>query len=190
MHNAAVWLDRAGAAGFEIDVTWRAFVLDEIGRQGGSPMWERPPGERGRSLPSLIAAKAALRQGAEAFDRFHLAVLAARHDGGRMRLDRTEPLIELARAQGLDADRMARDLDDPALAAEVAADHTEAAGEHGVFGTPTFLFESGQSVFLKTFIPPEDEAAEALAHFVGLFADRGYIGEAKRPQPPWPKGAV
>ena len=171
-------------------MTWRAFVLDEAGRQEGPPMWERPTGERGRSLLSLLAAKAALRQGGDLFGRFHMAVLAARHDGGRIRLDRPEPLLEIAEAQGLDADRMARDLDDPSIAAEVASDHTEAVGEHGVFGTPTFLFENGQSVFLKTFIPPQEEAAEALSHFVGLFAQRAYVGEAKRPQPPWPKGAV
>ena len=185
-----MWLDQAGAGGYKIDVTWRAFVLEEGGRQDGKPMWERSADDRGRSLLSLLAGKAALRQGREEFDRFHLAVLAARHGNDRIRLDRAEPLLEIARAQGLDADRLERDLDDPSLVAEVAGDHTEAAEKHGVFGTPTFLFENGQSVFLKAFIPPPDESAEALSHFVGLFAERGYVGEAKRPQPPWPKGAL
>ena len=185
-----MWLDRAGAAGFEVDVTWRAFVLEEAAREDGPPLWEREPEERGRSLLSLIAAKAAMRQGPERFARFHLAVLAARHDGGRIRLDRPGPLLEVARAEGLDAGHMEADLDDPSLAEQVASDHGEAVGEHGVFGTPTFLFPNGQSVFLKAFIPPEDEAAEALSHFVGLFAERGYVGEAKRPQPPWPTGAI
>ena len=190
MHNAAVWLDKARAAGFEVDVTWRAFVLDEAARRDGAALWERPEDQRGRSFLSLLAGKAAARQGREQFERFHRALLAARHDGGRIRLDRPGPLVEIAEAQGLDGDRLARDLEDPDLLAEVAADHKEAVSDHGVFGTPTFLFENGQSVFLKTFIPPDDEAAEALAHFAGLFAERSYVGEVKRPQPPWPKGAI
>lgn len=190
MHNAAVWLDKARTAGFEVDVTWRAFVLDEAGRSDGAALWDRPEDERGRSFLSLLVGKAAARQGREQFERFHMALLAARHDGGRVRLDRRGPLVEIAEAQGLDGDRLARDLEDPDLVAEVAADHKEAVSEHGVFGTPTFLFENGQSVFLKTFIPPDDEAAEAMAHFAGLFAERSYVGEVKRPQPPWPKGAI
>jgi hypothetical protein len=186
-----VWLHKAAADGVELDVTWRAFVLDEVNRkEGDAPTWEKPEGERGRSLLSLVAGKAAVRQAPELFETFHRAVLAARHDGARIRLDIPAPLLEIAEKVGLDTDRLKRDMDDPELLAAVAADHTEASETHGVFGTPTFLFDSGQSVFVKTFIPPDDEAADALTHFVGLMSERSYIGEVKRPQPPWPKGAV
>ncbi len=186
-----MWLHKASADGAEIDITWRAFVIDEVNRkEGEAPTWEKPEDERGRSLLSLVAGKAAMRQGREAFDRFHLALLIARHDGERIRLDRPEPLLKIATEVGLDADRLERDLSDPALMAEVAADHKEASGTHGVFGTPTFLFENGQSAFVKTFVPPDDEAADALKHLFGLMSERSYIGEVKRPQPPWPKGAV
>ncbi|MEC7734392.1 MAG: DsbA family selenoprotein, partial [Chloroflexota bacterium] len=40
------------------------------------------------------------------------------------------------------------------------------------------------------FIPPEEESVDAFKYFLGLFENRSYIGEVKRPQPPWPKGAV
>lgn len=186
-----MWLDKARAGGAEIDVTWRAFVLDEVNRKDGETrVWDMPEDQRGRSLLSLVAGKAALRQGRDHFDRFHLAVLEARHGGQRVRLDRAEPLVELAKQQGLDGDRLESDLSDPTLFSEVAADHEEAAATHGVFGTPTFVFANGQAAFVKTFIPPDDEAAGAVEHLVGLFADRNYIGEVKRPQPPWPKGAM
>ena len=186
-----MWLHKAAADGVELDVTWRSFVLDEVNRkEGDTPTWEKPEGEWGRSLLSLVAGKAALRQEPELFETFHRAVLAARHDGARIRLDTREPLLEIASQVGLDKDRLRSDMDDPELLAQVAADHTEASQTHGVFGTPTFLFENGQSVFVKTFIPPDDEAADALNHFVGLMSTRSYIGEVKRPQPPWPKGAV
>jgi hypothetical protein len=72
----------------------------------------------------------------------------------------------------------------------VARDHEESVETHGAFGTPTFIFENGQSSYIKTFIPPEEESMETFEHFVGLMSKRSYIGEVKRPQPPWPKGAV
>ena len=184
-----MWLDKARLAGFEIDVRWRAFVLDQGNRtECEIPIWELPVEERGRSLMALIAGKAAMRQGK--FDQFHMAVLRARHSSERIRLDRLEPLIELAEKIELDIAQFNRDMMEPGLLAEIVSDHNEAVNTHGVFGTPTFVFENGQSAFVKTFVPPDDEAADALEHFVGLFERRGYIGEVKRPQPPWPKGAV
>ena len=36
----------------------------------------------------------------------------------------------------------------------------------------------------------EEESVSAFEHYLGLFENRPYIGEVKRPQPPWPKGAV
>ena len=86
--------------------------------------------------------------------------------------------------------RFEEGLDDPGLLENIARDHVEAVEEHGVFGTPTFLFENGTSAYLKAFIPPEDDSVDFFDHFVALFADRAYVGEIKRPQPPWPKGAV
>ena len=38
--------------------------------------------------------------------------------------------------------------------------------------------------------PPENEALEAFEDFIALFGKRNYFGEIKRPQPPWPKGAL
>ena len=70
---------------------------------------------------------------------------------------------------------------------EIRKDHEEAVEKYGVFGTPTFVFENGQSAFIKTLMPPEEDAHKAFNDFIALFGDRDYIGEIKRPQPPWPK---
>jgi predicted DsbA family dithiol-disulfide isomerase len=154
-------------------------------------VWEQPDGEQGRSLLSMRAGEAARRQGGEAFERFHLALLKARHGGGgRISLNEAGPLTEVAREAGLDIERFRADLSDQELVARIAGDHTEAVEKHGVFGTPTFVFENDNSVYLKSFIPPEEDSAEFFEHFVALMADRAYVGELKRPQPPWPKGAV
>ena len=45
-----------------------------------------------------------------------------------------------------------------ALVRNIEVDHTEAVERHGVFGTPTFVFDNGHSVYLKSFIPPDEEA--------------------------------
>ena len=137
-----------------------------------------------------MAGEAAKRQGDEAFDKFHLALLTARHAGDRAPLNEDDPIMKIAEESGLDVAQFKKDLEDPALLEIVAKDHEEAVGRHGAFGTPTFIFEDGQSSYIKTFIPPEEESLEAFEHFIGLMSKHSYIGEVKRPQPPWPKGAV
>lgn len=138
---------------------------------------------------AAVAGEAARRQGSSAFDDFMRRLLSARHGSGtRISLsDETEILAVVAESI-LDMDTFNRDFRDPALIEIIAEDHNEAVEKYGVFGTPTFIFESGQSAYLKTFIPPKMEAVEAFDYFIKLMSDRSYIGEIKRPQPPWPKG--
>ncbi len=190
-----MWLDKVKREyGDELQINWRHFSLEQINSRKGPDwkVWDEMDLREARALLASVAGEAAKRQGdAEAFDRFHLALLTARHAGGRAPLNQDAPLIELAREAGLDAERFARDLDDPDILAAVVADHEEAtAMENGIFGTPTFLFENGHTAYMKTFIPPEDESVEVFDSFVSLFGARTYVGEIKSPQPPWPKGAL
>jgi len=189
-----VWLDRVKRDyGDNLQITWKNFSLEQMNSKEGPDwkVWEQPDTYESRSLLSLRAGEAARLQGTQLFERFHLALLTARHGGdGRIALNHAEPLVEVARNSGLDLGRFEDDLADPALLENVARDHTEAVKVHGVFGTPTFLFESGNSVYLKSFIPPPEDSVQFFEHFVALMADRSYVGELKRPQPPWPKGAV
>ena len=194
MHNAAVWLDRVKQVyGENLEITWKSFSLEQVNSKQGADwrVWEQPDGYASRSLLSLRAGEAARLQGTQSFERFHLALLTARHgDKGRVSLDQVEPLVAVARGAGLDVDRFQEDLDDQALLKNIARDHTEAVEVHGVFGTPTFVFEDGNAAYLKTFLPPREESIAFFEHFVALVANRPYLGELKRPQPPWPKGAV
>ena len=189
-----MWLDRVKQEKGEVlDVDWKSFSLDQVNSRHGPEwkVWEQPKGQQGRSLLSLISGKAALRQGKELFQRYHLALLEARHGGnGRIALDQAEPLADVARDARLDVERFREDMQDPELLRAVARDHTEAVEEHGVFGTPTFVFENGSAVFLKSFIPPPDDSVAFFEHFVALMSQRPYVGEIKRPQPPWPTGAL
>ena len=189
-----MWLDRVKKEyGDNLDISWKNFSLQQINSQEGPEwkVWQQVDLHEARSLLASVAGEAAKRQGGEAFDRFHLALLTARHGGGdRIALNEDQPLIDIARQAGLDIERFEKDLADPELVQLVGRDHEESAEQHGAFGTPTFVFENGQSAYLKTFIPPEEESVETFEHFVGLMSARSYIGEVKRPQPPWPRGAV
>ena len=188
-----MWLDRvAKAEPGLIDVTWKSFVLDQINSKNGPDwkIWEQDDRYDSRSLLSLHAGESAKLQGRDAFERFHVALLVARHGGRRLSLNDRVALVEVAREVDLDVPRFEQGLDDLNLLDNIARDHKEAVEQHGVFGTPTFLFENGTSAYLKSFVPPEDDSVDFFNHFVAIFAYRAYVGEIKRPQPPWPKGAV
>ncbi len=190
-----MWLDQVKQEyGDNLQINWRHFSLEQINSRNDPDwkVWEQMEVREARALLASVAAEAAKRQGnPEAFDRFHLALLTARHGGDRVALNQDEPLIAIAEQAGLDVERFKKDLDDPDVLAAVAADHEAATTqENGVFGTPTFLFENGHTAYMKTFIPPKGEAVEVFDSFVSLFGGRTYIGEIKSPQPPWPKGAV
>ena len=190
-----MWLDQVKQEyGDNLQINWRHFSLEQINSRNGPDwkVWEQMDVREARALLASVAGEAAKRQDdPEAFDRFHLALLTARHAGGRMPLNEDEPLIALAEEAGLDVEQFKKDLDDPDVLATVVADHEAATTqENGVFGTPTFLFENGHTAYMKTFIPPEGEAVEVFDSFVSLFGGRTYVGEIKSPQPPWPKGAV
>ncbi len=188
-----MWLDRVKQVyGENLDITWKNFSLEQVNSKEGPEwkVWEQGEATERRSLLSQMAAEAARRQGPELYEKFHLALLTARHGGdGRIALNEEEPLVELAKEVGLDVGRFQEDLKDRDLAAIIGRDHSSAE-EEGIFGTPTFLFGEGNSAYLKTFIPPENDSVAAFEHFIAVMGHRSYIGEIKRPQPPWPKGAV
>jgi predicted DsbA family dithiol-disulfide isomerase len=140
------------------------------------------------SLWGLRAGIAAKRQGEDAMRRYMPLLLKARHEE-RKDLGDKELLKGLAAKAHLDIDRFAKDLDDRTALEEIAASHKEAVEERGVFGTPTFVFENGASAFLKLIRPKTIEHAEkAFDSLVSVMSSDLFVGEVKRPQPPWPKG--
>jgi predicted DsbA family dithiol-disulfide isomerase len=195
-----VWLDRVKKAYKEdLDITWKNFSLEQNaftlkqkaeGTESEWKVWEQDDPNQARSLLAQIAAEAARRQGKELHDKYHLALLTARHGSDtRMSLSEEEPLIKLAEEVGLDVGQFREDMKDPELAKKIGREHEDAVSQ-GIFGTPTFVFENGNTMFMKTFIPPEEDAVSEFEHFNALANHRNYIGEIKRPQPPWPKGAL
>ena len=174
-----------------LEVTWKPFSLAQVNQKTGDAdyrAWSEPDESLDQSLWGLRAGQAARRQGEDALRAFLPLLLSARHQD-RVDLNDTVVLQRIAGEAGLDVERFTADLNDRSTLDEIAESHTHAVEELGVFGTPTFVFEGGGSAFLKLIRP--QESAQALSAFnslVGLMRDEVFVGEVKRPQPPWPKG--
>jgi predicted DsbA family dithiol-disulfide isomerase len=145
-------------------------------------IWEQPEEYKSRGLWALRAGEAAKLQGKETFDRFHLALLRARHEQKR---EIADPLVltEVARESGLDAVRFQRELSDRSLLVKIGEEYTHGAQEHGIWGTPTLVLENGQAAYLKLRpAPTGEEAVKLFEELFNLIRNRPYVIELKRPK--------
>ena len=182
-----MWLAKVKESyGDNLEVEWKPFSLDQTNSKEGPEWkaWEQPDG-----LLALRAGEAARRQGREGFEAFHIAILKARHEE-RKDLSDLDVMIEAARGAGLDLARFQEDLVDNEIRELIGESHTKAVEEYGIFGVPTFLFSNGLTAYLKTYQPPPEEAVELFEALNKLMGKWGFVGEVKRPQPPWPKGLL
>ena len=96
-----MWLDRVKKTyKDDLEITWKNFSLEQVNskREDDWKVWEQDEVTEARSLLSQIAAEAARKQGSELYEKYHLALLTARHGGdGRMALNEEEPLLNLAK---------------------------------------------------------------------------------------------
>lgn len=174
--------------GDDLEINWRSFALEQVNSKEGDDWkaWEQGDDYVSRGLWSLRGGIAARAQGTTAHNDYMEKILHAKHVE-REDVRTRESIVAIAAAADLDIDRFTTVLDDPESLAQIGIDHEEALS-HGVFGTPTFVFEDGTAAFLKMFTPPEEESMGAFKDFMGIASSRKYFGELKRPQPPWPRG--
>jgi|TARA_Y100000994_G_scaffold249049_1_gene258804 protein-disulfide isomerase-like protein with CxxC motif len=188
-----VWLNQVKEAlGGEIPLqaTWRPFSLAQVNQKIGPDYeaWNEDDENLDESLWGLRAGQAARRQGEEYLNEFLPRLLTARHVD-RVSLSDKSILKNIAQECGLDINKFSEDLEDRSTLEEIKASHIEATQSLGVFGTPTFILKEGGSAFVKMIKPNTNE--EALAAFnslITLLKSAPFLGEVKRPQPPWPKG--
>jgi len=125
-------------------------------------------------------AEAARRQGR--FAEFHMPLLEARHRD-RLEIDRPEVVERVAVDSGLDLERFRKDLADPDLLTTLERDHLRARREHGVFGTPTFVFPDGSAAYVRLAEAPEaSDAIRVLDRVISVAAFEPSILEIKRPR--------
>lgn len=192
VHNVAVWLDNLKTNdGLEVFVDWKPFMLDQVKTQNetGSDIWNVSDITKPRSLLAQIAGLASKRQGVEVFQAFHLQLLKAKHGSGKVfKLNDLSNILRVARKVGLDIDRLELDINDEDIRMEIAKEHTNAVMNHGVFGTPTIISDGKNAGYLKIFVPPVEKSLEFYKNFISLNSAAPFLGELKRPQPPWPVG--
>ena len=130
--------------GDKLNIAWRYFSLEQVNQKNGPDwkLWEQPESYPSRARLCFKGAEAARKQGEDAFTRFHLALLAARHVDGK---ELTEPqtILDAARSAELDMSKFERDFDSATLD-NVGRDHEAGVNTYGVFGTPTLVFEGVQ----------------------------------------------
>jgi predicted DsbA family dithiol-disulfide isomerase len=167
---------------------WRPFSMVQAGRRAGDPwqVWNIPidddDAHGNHGLQPFLAACAARRQDPDAFARFHLGLLRARHVDGAPLTRATS--LSVAEAAGLQLARFERDLADPELRTCLAQEHHRAACR-AVVGTPTFAFPDGQLVHLRVRdLPPGESEAIRLFDACRDVLDRfPYLEVLERPRP-------
>jgi predicted DsbA family dithiol-disulfide isomerase len=184
-YRAAVWLSWVKRIyGDKLTLEWHSFPLEQVNSIQGAEwkLWEQPDDYRSRGLWAFRAAEAAKAQGPEAFERFHMALFQARHEERRDISDRAV-LADLAREAGLDANRFQQDLADRSLMARIGEDYEQGVQQHGIWGTPTLVFNGRSAAYLKLqSAPPADDAVSFFDDLVQMVDRRPYVVEVKRPR--------
>jgi predicted DsbA family dithiol-disulfide isomerase len=186
VYRASVLLQNVRDSGERtLDIRWRYFSLAQVNsKDDGWTIWDAPASERAKGQLAFKAAEAARRQ--DRFEDFHLLLLHARHRD-RLDIDEVAIIERVAVEAGLDLDRFRGDISDPNVAQAIARDHEPAVREHGIFGTPTFLFPNGAAAYVRlSEAPAGDDAVRVFDRIVSVAGDEPRILEIKRPNKPSP----
>ncbi len=170
--------------GDRLSVEWYSFPLEQVNSTDGPEwkLWEQPDEYKSRGLWALRGGKAARLQGKELFEPFHMHLLRARHVENRDTAD-PQVLIEVAKEAGLDVDKFRQDLPNRNLLAKIGEDYIRGVKEHGVWGTPTLVFNGRQAAYLKLRpAPPPEESVKLFEELFDIIHGRPYVIEMKRPR--------
>jgi hypothetical protein len=184
VYRASVLLQNVvRSSAYKCEVTWRYFSLAQVNSKDDAwTAWEAPESEHVSGRLAFRAAEAARRQ--DGFDQLHMPLLEARHRD-RLNIDDVVVVERVAVDAGLDIKRFRKDLADPTSLDALRRDHLEGRLEHGVFGTPTFVFPDGASAYIRLAEAPDaDHAPGVFERLVSIVAGEPSILEIKRPRRP------
>ncbi|UCC17382.1 MAG: DsbA family protein [Dehalococcoidales bacterium] len=167
--------------GKELPVIWRYFSLEQNNHSQVSEkkIWETSP-VKIRGIDAFRAAEAVRRQGTNLFKVFHELLLNAVHKERRDIAD-SEVLKDTAEKAGVDMNRFTNDFNDPAILDRLAEDHFHAVNDLKIFGTPTFVFNGNNPVFLKITLADIENSLDLFKELVHVAIDRKNVLEIKRP---------
>ena len=167
--------------GEELPVTWRYFSLEQNNHSPNpdKKVWENSAVTT-RGINAFRAAEAMRRQGTDLFKVFHQLLLNAVH---KDHLDITDPdiLKSIAEKAGADTNRFLSDFNDPAILDILAKDHFHAVNDLKIFGTPTFVFNGNNPLFLKIDLSDTANSLDLFNEFLHIAEKRKNVLEIKRP---------
>lgn len=117
--------------------SWRRPAAEP--ESGRFTVWSTDEAPPSHSVPPAIAAKAAARQGPQAFARYHRGLMESYFHHNR-NITEPENLVRIAGEATLDVPAFVEALRDPALGREVVDDHNEAVSL-GISGVPTVIVD-------------------------------------------------
>ncbi|MEA3077840.1 MAG: hypothetical protein QOF60_2748 [Actinomycetota bacterium] len=166
-------------AGADWDVTFVPFSLNQVHVAEGEPdVWDDET-----KHDALLAMQVGIVVRDRYRDRFldvHQALFDARHDEGR---DIREPAIlkEILTEQQVDADAVFKEIEDGWPLEAFRKEHEAAAGDHKVWGVPTFV-KDDQAVFVRLMHRPQgdgDLAVKTIDRVVDLVGGWPELNEFK-----------
>ena len=191
MRQASLWLhDVKSELGDRLKINWRSFLLEQVNADKGKTWkaWEQDDSYVSRGIWALRGGVASRLLGEKDHDIFKETVMQLKHVE-RQDIRSRQSLIDIASDIGLDKRTFVKYIDETTTLESIVEDH-KFAESLGVFGTPTIFNQEVAPIFLKMFSPPKDEAVTVFDHIIGISENKKYFGELKRPQPPWPRGAI
>ena len=164
-----------------LPVTWRYFSLEQNNHSKVSEklIWENDSVNT-RGINAFRAAEAVRRQKNDLFKVFHELLLHTLHRDHRD-IAAPDVLKDVAGKAGADVNRFLTDYNDPAILDRLAEDHFHAVNDLKIFGTPTFVFNGNNPVFLKIEGSDTGNSYELFKEFIHIAENRKNVLEIKRP---------
>ena len=187
-YRAARWLYELKEQGVDIEPEFGFFSLTQNNNKNKEwYVWEEPQinlhwqsDKRMRGLRAHWAAEAARAQGANAFKRFHFALFRAIQEE-HLSLTKGVATRHAAEVAELNMADWEAECDNFAHLERLREDHQWAVGKR-IFGTPTFVFEGAEPVYVKlSALLPSEEAQAYWDEIQKMAVARPLLVEFKRP---------
>ena len=173
-YRAWRWIERMRAAGTELDVDWRPFVLKEVNRDDAERSLLTGPTIDSVAVLALAIAEALRDQpGAEGY---RAEVFHAMHSGDER--PNREQVMAIANSNGLDTESFWRD--ETLWLGAVRVSHEGAVARWGTFGTPTLIVRDAAMYVKLAELPTgnDRELWDSVTTVTGAFPE---VIELKRP---------
>ncbi len=158
---------------------------DNTGKPRHQPLWrlEQQPLNQTLGLKAFLGSHAAKQQGPEAQMHFALELFRLHHQH-KADLNNNQTHLDAAQQASLDLKQFQNSFQNESGLRQALAQDLDAAGEVGVFGTPTFVLPSGHAAYFRfaNLITDPKEALALWDMYVKVLESEAKIETIKRPR--------